>query len=123
MAGSPEDGDREERHGQERRREAEDGQVGSGPMQAEAFAEPERPETADQDADRELQRVLRDAGQRPAERQRGERHHDGGPDGSHARRDDHVAGGANREDDEDDLEPLEDHGLEGGDERDGIPAG
>src|SRR5439155_8411587 len=63
---APEAGDREERHGQERRREAEDGQVGSGPMQAKAFAEPERPETADQDADRELQRVLRDAGQRPA---------------------------------------------------------
>src|SRR5207237_6761890 len=63
---APEDGDREERHGQERHREAEDGQVGSGPMQAEAFAEPERPETADEDADRKLQRVLRDAGQRPA---------------------------------------------------------
>src|SRR6267142_1582949 len=92
-------------------------------MEAEAFADPERPETADQNADRELQRVLRHARQRPAERQGGERHRDGGPDGSQARRDDHVAGGSNREDDEDDLEALEDHSLERGDERDGIPPG
>src|SRR5437763_813290 len=80
-------------------------------MKAETFADPERSEAADQNADRELQRVLRHARQRPAKGQGGERHHDGGSDGSQAR----VAPSphrAYREDDGHRLDALDERSQE-----------
>ena len=93
-----------------------------GAEDAQALERPEGAEGREQQPDDVLQRVLGDLGQRPVEGRAGGQH-DHGRDERGTDGDRHVAGAeAERDHDEDDLDPLEEHALERDDEGEPVQA-
>src|SRR5206468_2971780 len=91
-------------------------------MKPEPFADPEYPKSGDENSDRELERVLGHAGQRAAQHQAEKQDQDACHRRPGARWNQHMTDRTDGDDDEDNLQPLEHDGLEGGRDRDGVPS-
>ena len=86
--------------------------VSSRPLDADALARPEDPEGGQHHADRESQLILRHTGEGPPNGHRNRHDSDDGGRGSGGREQRRPVTRPQREHDEDDLEPLEEHALE-----------
>ena len=112
-----------ERERQRQRDDRQQRRVAARPVRAGALRAPEHPERGQHHPDPELQRVLGHAGERRVDGDAGDDHDQHGDAGGDRREPDVVLVGAEREHDEHDLEPLEQHALERDRERIGVKAG
>src|SRR6266568_1159050 len=104
--------DASERGAEEQRDESEDRQIRARPVNAEALAGPEQAERRQHHPDRKFQRILRNARQWPVQHDAAQRHQHTGGERRRAHRQQHAAAGADRNDDEDDFQSFQQHGLE-----------
>src|SRR5207245_4452197 len=105
------------------RQQAEDGAITGGPLNAKAFERPERTERGEQDADHQLEEAARDPGHDPLQNQTYRANDDHSRDSADDGHTQLVGVGAERDDDERDLEPFEDDRLEGQHERSPVESG
>src|SRR4029077_8478184 len=98
------------------RQQAEDGAIARGPFDAKALERPESAEGCEQNSADELQKAARDPGPNSLQDQPDCSDHDNGSDAADDRHTQLIGVGAERDDDERNLETFENDRLEGEDE-------
>ena len=99
---------------QEQRDKRKDRDVAARPCDAKALAGPEQAEGREHHSDREFERILGDARERPMDCRAYGRDRDTGRQRARAREPKKPATRPDGDDNERDLDPLQQHGLEGG---------